>query len=162
MHKDQLCFNTFTPHTDFLITSSLDGAVKFWKKTGGGIEFVKEFKAHEGEIVSATVSVDGQSYATAGEDGTIKIFDVVTFDLLAQLRPATTPRCICFVHGRGASLPQLAVSYETSSTIDIYDGRGENTAPLHSLTKIHRSSVAFMAYNNKYDCVVSADEAGMV
>lgn len=162
MHQDQLCFNTFTPSTDFLITSSVDGVVKFWKKVAGGIEFVKEFKAHEGEITSVSVSVDGRSFATCGIDGTVKMFDVVTFDLLAQLSPASTPKCVCYVHGRGASLPLLAVSHEATSTIDIYDGRGENMTALHSLNKIHRSPVSFMAYNNKYDCVVSADESGMV
>lgn len=50
MHKDQLSFCTFTPHTDFLVTSSVDGYVKFWKKVSNGIEFVKEFKSHDGEI----------------------------------------------------------------------------------------------------------------
>ena len=85
MHKDQLSFCTFTPHTDFLITSSVDGYVKFWKKVAGGIEFVKEFKAHDGEIKGVSVSVDGRSYATVGADNNIKIFDVVTFDLLAML-----------------------------------------------------------------------------
>lgn len=162
MHKDQLCFNTFTPYTDFLITSSIDGFVKFWKKTSGSIDFVKEFKAHEGEILSVTVSADGRSFATAGADGTVKIFDVVTFDLLAQLTPEVAPKCVCYVHNRGASFPLLAVSHEGSPTIDIYDGRGENTKPLHTLGKLHRSPVQAMAYNPKHDCVVSADEGGMV
>ncbi len=44
-----------------------------------GIEFVKEFRAHSGEIKSVSVSADGRSFATAGTDKTIKIFDVVTF-----------------------------------------------------------------------------------
>ena len=79
MHKDQLSFVTMTPFTDFLITSSIDGVVKFWKKIAAGIEFVKEFKAHVGEIKSVSVSQDGRSFATAGADKTIKIFDVVTF-----------------------------------------------------------------------------------
>src|SRR5262245_51314800 len=48
MHREQLCFTTFTPFTDFLITSSIDGVVKFWKKDFGGVEFVKEFRAHNG------------------------------------------------------------------------------------------------------------------
>ncbi|PNS17666.1 hypothetical protein CAC42_3061 [Sphaceloma murrayae] len=162
MHKDQLSFNTFTPFTDFLITSSIDGFVKFWKKTSGGIDFVKEFKAHEGEILSVTVSADGRSFATAGADGTVKIFDVVTFDLLAQLTPETPPKCVCYVHARGASFPLLAVSHDGPPSIDIYDGRGENTKPMHTLAKLHRSPVLAMAYNPKYDCVVSADESGMV
>lgn len=79
MHQESLEFVTFTPFTDFLITSSIDGVVKFWKKMAGGIEFVKEFKAHTGEIKSVSVSADGGSFATAGTDNTVKIFDVVTF-----------------------------------------------------------------------------------
>lgn len=79
MHREQLSFAKFTPYTDFLITSSVDGVVKFWKKVSGGIEFVKEFRAHNGEIKSVSVSADGRSFATAGADQTVKIFDVITF-----------------------------------------------------------------------------------
>ena len=81
MHKDQVSFVTMTPFTDFLITASIDGVVKFWKKVAVGIEFVKEFRAHAGEIKSVSVSPDGRSFATAGTDKTIKIFDVVTFGM---------------------------------------------------------------------------------
>ena len=79
MHKDQLSFVTITPHTDFLITSSLDGVVKFWKKMAMGVEFVKEFRVHDGEIRGSSASADGRSFATAGADNTVKIFDVITF-----------------------------------------------------------------------------------
>jgi peptidylprolyl isomerase domain and WD repeat-containing protein 1 len=81
MHREQLCFTTFTPFTDFLITSSLDGAVKFWKKSSGDVEFVKDFKAHHGEITSVSVSADGRSFASAGVDNTIKLFDVASFGM---------------------------------------------------------------------------------
>lgn len=79
MHKEQLSFVTVTPFTDFVITSSVDGVVKFWKKMAEGIEFVKEFRAHPGEIRSVSVSADGRSFATSGADKTVKIFDVITF-----------------------------------------------------------------------------------
>lgn len=79
MHKEQLSFTTFTPYTNFLITSSVDGVVKFWKKSSGDVEFVKEFRAHTGEIKGVTVSADGRSFASAGADKTVKIFDVVSF-----------------------------------------------------------------------------------
>ncbi len=79
MHKDQLSFVTVTPFTEFLVTSSVDGVVKFWKKVAGGIESVKEFRAHTGEIKSVSVSQDGRSFATAGADKTIKIYDIITF-----------------------------------------------------------------------------------
>ncbi|KAL8770942.1 MAG: hypothetical protein Q9194_005035 [Teloschistes cf. exilis] len=162
MHKDQLSFVTMTPYTDFLITSSIDGVVKFWKKIADGIEAVKEFKAHVGEIRSVSASQDGRNYATAGVDKTIKVFDVITFDLLAIIQLQSTPRSICYVHRRGASLPLLAVSEEAAKSISIYDGRGENQKPIHILSKTHRSTVTAMAYNNEFDCVLSADESGMM
>lgn len=81
MHKDQLSFVTVTPTTDFLITSSVDGVVKFWKKVAFGIESVKEFRAHTGEIKSVSVSQDGRSFATVGVDKTVKIFDIITFGM---------------------------------------------------------------------------------
>jgi peptidylprolyl isomerase domain and WD repeat-containing protein 1 len=162
MHKDQLSFVTMTPHTDFLITSSIDGVVKFWKKMAVGVEFVKEFRAHAAEIKGVSVSADGRSFATTGEDKTVKIFDVITFDLLAMLTLDFSPRCICWVHPRGASLPLLAVTDDGSSTIRIYDGRGENTTPLHTLKSIHRSPISAIAFNDAYNCVISADESGMI
>lgn len=162
MHKDQLSFVTVTSYTDFLITSSVDGVVKFWKKVAIGIESVKEFKAHTGEIKSVGASQDGRSFASAGLDRTIKIFDVITFDLLAILQLEYTPKSICWVHRRGASLPLLAVSDESNSNISIYDGRGESQNPLHTITSLHRSPVKAMAYNNEYDCAISADESGMI
>jgi len=82
MHRDNVAFVTMTPSTDFLITTSVDGVVKFWKKMAEGIEFVKMFRAHQGEIVSVSVSSDGRSFASAGMDKKVVIFDVMTFGML--------------------------------------------------------------------------------
>ncbi len=79
MHKEEVTFVTMTPLTDFLITCSKDGVVKFWKKVMDGIEFVKEFRTHVGEISGVSVSSDGRSFATVGVDKTVKLFDVITF-----------------------------------------------------------------------------------
>ncbi|KAK5652597.1 hypothetical protein OQA88_10358 [Cercophora sp. LCS_1] len=162
MHKEQLTFLTMTPITEFLITSSVDGVVKFWKKVADGIEFVKEFKAHQGEILSVSTSADGRSFATAGRDKTIKLFDVMTFDLLAILQLDYVPKCVCWVHKKGSSLPMLAVSEDFKSNIHIFDGRGENQSPVYTIARLHRSPVSLMVYNNNYDCVVSSDDGGMV
>lgn len=44
-----LKFYIFFPRTDFVITASQDGHVKFWKKKEDeGIEFVKHFRSHLG------------------------------------------------------------------------------------------------------------------
>lgn len=84
---------TVTPFTDFVITSSIDGVVKFWKKMADGIEFVKEFRAHPGEVRSTNVSADGRSFATAGTDKTVKIFDVITFGRSALKITITMGTC---------------------------------------------------------------------
>ncbi|KAL4890002.1 peptidyl-prolyl cis-trans isomerase [Aspergillus ambiguus] len=162
MHKDQLAFTVVSPHTDFLITASIDGVVKFWKKMAVGIEFVKEFRAHTGEVRSVSVSADGRSFATIGDDKTVKIFDVITFDLLSMLTLDFTPGCVCWVHRRGASLPLLAVTDQDTSMIQVFDGRGENPTPLHIVKTIHRRPVAAIAFNDAYDCVISADDTGLM
>ncbi|KAI9796305.1 MAG: hypothetical protein M1833_006390 [Piccolia ochrophora] len=160
MHKESLSFVTMTPSTDFLITSSIDGVVKFWKKVVDGIDFVKEFRAHAGEVKSVSASSDGRSFATAGADKTVKIFDVITFDLLAVINLEYPPKNICWVHGRGASTPMVAVSIEDHNVIHIYGAESQKL--LHTIERLHRSPVALMSYNEAYDCVISMDEGGMV
>ncbi|PWW73710.1 hypothetical protein C7212DRAFT_354036 [Tuber magnatum] len=162
MHRDNLSFVTMTPFTDFLVTASVDGVVKFWKKVAVGIEFVKMFRAHTAEIVSISVSSDGRCLATAGADNRVAVFDVDTFDLLTTLTLPNTPRAICWVHKRGSSLPLLAISDTETPTINIYDGRPEGMKVLATLPKLHRAIVHLMSFNDKYDTVVSCDEGGMI
>ena len=45
--------------------------------------------------------------------------------------------------------------------IRIYDGRGDGK-PLYTLDKLHKHPVHLMVYNERYDTVVSADEAGFI
>lgn len=166
MHKAVLSSVTVTSHTDFLITASVDGQVSFWKKVAageGGVDFVKEFKAHDGEITSVSTSWDGRNYASAGRDGSIKIWDVETFDLITVINVEKTPTSICWVHGRGrGGIPLLAVGNENDGEIAVFDGRGEKESPLHVLKGLHRKPVVAMAYNSHFDCVVSADNGGML
>jgi peptidylprolyl isomerase domain and WD repeat-containing protein 1 len=79
MHRDNLVSATVAPRTDFIITTSIDGYVKFWKKKPIGIEFVKQFKAHTDAVIAINVSFDGQYFASAGLDKSVKVFNVVTF-----------------------------------------------------------------------------------
>ncbi|KAK6538103.1 Peptidylprolyl isomerase domain and WD repeat containing protein 1 [Orbilia ellipsospora] len=161
MHRENVTFVQWTPFTDFLVTTSTDGVIKFWKKQDVGIEFVKMFRPHAGDIVDVTVSADGRSFASCGVDKTVRIFDVITFDLIAMLTLQYTPTSICWVHKRGASLPILAVANELNQ-IHIFDGRGENPSPIHELNKLHRAPVNVIAFNNLFDCVISADTGGMI
>jgi peptidylprolyl isomerase domain and WD repeat-containing protein 1 len=47
MHRDEITHHVMAA-TDFYITASKDGFVKFWKKNETGIEFAKVFRAHMG------------------------------------------------------------------------------------------------------------------
>lgn len=47
MHRDVITHCTISA-TDFIITASCDGHIKFWKKMETGIEFVKHFRSHLG------------------------------------------------------------------------------------------------------------------
>lgn len=162
MHKDQVATVTVAPSpADFVITTSIDGVVKFWKKIAPGVEFAKEYRAHDGRIQSTSISADATAFATAGDenDKTIKFYDVITFDLLSSINLDAAPSCICWVHRPGSG-PLLAVA--VGKEIRIYDGRGESQTPLHILRSVHRAPIVSMAFNPTYDCVLSADESGML
>ena len=88
--------------------------------------------------------------------------DQVLIDLLSMLELSSPAQSICWVHNRAASLPLLAVAEEGNNDIKIFDGRGEKTDPIESVTNLHKTPVTVMAYNNAYNCVVSADEGGMI
>jgi peptidylprolyl isomerase domain and WD repeat-containing protein 1 len=101
MHRDTIIYSVFTKcvstariydmsthprrRTDFLITTSVDGHVKLWKKQDQGIEFVKHYRAHTSPIVGVSASSDGQLFASIAEDGSAKVFDVINFGNLVSL-----------------------------------------------------------------------------
>lgn len=65
--------------SNFVITASCDGHVKFWKKQEELIEFVKHFRAHLMAIQSMSVSCNGVYMCSVSIDKTMKIFDVINF-----------------------------------------------------------------------------------
>ena len=98
-----------------------------------GIEFVKHYHAHLAPITSVSASADGAMFASIGEDGTCKVFDVINFgahprahvpcsprrrfrltdarklDLINIIDLGFPPRACCWVHRRGQAQALLAV-----------------------------------------------------
>lgn len=142
MHRDALNFCVMTKcvlgaynsqlthfycRTDFLITTSIDGHLKLWKKQETGIEFVKHFRAHASPIVGVSESADGQMFASISDDGSVKVFDVVNFgtcgrlgirsvvrtltgiDMMNMLKLDFVPHACCWVHRRGQAQGLLAM-----------------------------------------------------
>ena len=64
MHRDVVTHVALTPcGTDFLVTASSDGHIKFWKKMPEGVEFVKHYHSHLEPIHDLAVR-DNESTAT--------------------------------------------------------------------------------------------------
>ncbi|KAI9606204.1 hypothetical protein H4Q26_004579 [Puccinia striiformis f. sp. tritici PST-130] len=167
MHRDVVSWVTVT-RTLFIITASVDGHIKFWTKKdpkdGPGIEFVKHYRAHLSPIISVSASVDGMMYASVsaeGEGGSIKIFDVKNFDMINMFKINFVPKACCWVHDLGQAATILAVSDAQSSTINFYDGRGDGT-PFMSTSSLHQAPVHLLAFNPRFNCVISADTSGML
>ncbi|GMK55580.1 hypothetical protein CspeluHIS016_0206360 [Cutaneotrichosporon spelunceum] len=161
MHRDTLNYVAMTK-TGYLITTSIDGHLKIWKKQDSGIEFVKHFRTSLSSVVGLAVSDDGKMCATISANGEGRVFDIINFDMINILKFGFSPKAVCWVYAPGAAQALLAVSDEKSAAIRIYDGRGDGVTPLHVLDKMHRAPVHLMVLASKYDVVISADEAGFV
>lgn len=100
MHRDTVNFVTVTKwvwsdvqvraadvdadRNDFVLTTSVDGHLKFWKKQEVGIEFVKHYRTSLKAIVAVAASEDGAMFATVSENGESRVFDVEGF---GELQP---------------------------------------------------------------------------
>ncbi|KAI3488084.1 hypothetical protein L1887_47863 [Cichorium endivia] len=149
MHRDTVNSVTVTPRSNFVITTSVDGWVKFWKKSslappptsagskpseGSGsasnifsgssvVESVKQYRAHLAPIIAWSCSADGASYATLDAESNVKVFDVDNFDLINMIKLPYKARTLAWVHRPGSARTLLAISDEESCKIRIYDAR---------------------------------------
>lgn len=160
MHRDVITHCVVTS-TDFIVTASCDGHIKFWKKVETGIEFVKHFRSHLGPITSIACNAEGSLLCSASSDKSLKIFDVMNFDMINMMKLEYTPSTVEWVHGPGDAVQCLAVSDLETPAVYVYDGRGNNV-PLKVLEKLHTKPVAVMRYNVKYDAMISVDKNGIL
>ncbi|KAF3821713.1 hypothetical protein GH733_009755 [Mirounga leonina] len=160
MHRDVITHVVCTK-TDFIITASHDGHVKFWKKIEEGIEFVKHFRSHLGVIESIAVSSEGALFCSVGDDKAMKVFDVVNFDMINMLKLGYFPGQCEWIYCPGDAISSVAASEKSTGKIFIYDGRGDNQ-PLHIFDKLHTSPLTQIRLNAVYKAVVSSDKSGMI
>ena len=143
MHRRVVTHVVVAQATGFVVTASSEGAVKFWKKTEDGIDFVKVYRAHVRPLTSLTVSGDGQRMCSTSYDKTIKLYNVRGYDLNQIIKTAFVPGCSAWCYGNGsvkggatsagggAPRALLAVSDHDSSAVHIYDpeiGGGKDPA----------------------------------
>ncbi|MBN3277195.1 PPWD1 protein, partial [Polyodon spathula] len=111
--------------TDFIITASHDGHVKFWKKKeDAGIGFVKHFRSHLGVIECIGISAEGALFCSVGDDQAMKVFDVVNFDMIDMLKLGFHPGQCEWIYNPGDAVSAVACSEKSTGKIFVYDGRG--------------------------------------
>ncbi|KAF1779253.1 Cyclophilin-like domain [Phytophthora cactorum] len=154
MHRATVSHVLVAPETQFIITASVDGHVKFWKKMVKGIEFVKHYKAHLNEVHGLAVSDDGLRLCSTSGDRSIKFYDVLAFDMVNMLSVAFTPAECCWISAKGAIDPKPALR--------IYTAESAANEPVHTISKLHAAPVTAVAYNPVANCVISADQKGII
>ncbi|XP_074294950.1 peptidyl-prolyl cis-trans isomerase CYP71-like [Silene latifolia] len=160
MHRD-IVTHVAVSCADFFITGSCDGHLKFWKKKPIGIEFAKHFRSHLGPIEGLAVSIDGLLCCTISNEDTLKVYDVVNFDMMVMIRLQFIPGAVEWVYNHGDLKAKLAVSDRNSPYVHIFDVRAGSNEPIIS-KKIHVGPVKVMKYNAVCDSVVSVDTRGII
>lgn len=160
MHRD-IVTHVIVTKTEFVITASCDGHLKFWKKTEDGIEFVKHFRTHLGNVQDVATNSTGLFLCSVSNDKSLKVFDVVNFDLINMMKLPYVPGRCEWVYGPGDAIAAVAVSDADTGKIYVYDGKGDEK-PLHALESLHKAPLSALRYNAKMETVVSVDKKGIL
>lgn len=160
MHRDVVT-HVAVSAADFFVTGSADGHIKFWKKKPIGIEFAKHFRSHLGPIEGLAVSADGLFCCTISNDKSVKVYDVVNYDMMVMIRMPFIPGTVEWVYRHGDVKAKFAISDRHSPMVYIYDARAGSNEPIAS-RKIHTSPIMAMKYNQLFDAVISADTKGIL
>ena len=151
MHRDVVT-HLVVAATDFIVTASRDGQLKFWKKQQVGIEFVKHYRAHLAPITSMAASPDGVLLATTAADKGIKVFDVLAFDMINWIKLEYTPGACEFISGRGAARALLACASSEDAQVHVFDAVSDGSVALHTL-RHHTAPVLHMQLNTAHAAV---------
>lgn len=91
-----------------LVYVKLDGIFysKFFKKTST----INLFHLNKiGSINALATNVNGTYLCTASSDKSIKIFDVINFDMINMIKLDFEPKCVEWIHNPNDAIPALAV-----------------------------------------------------
>lgn len=168
MHKQAVQFVVVSPETDFFVSMSVDGIVKFWHRKDKDIEFVKGVNTKDGTFNSYTVSHDGQFVATGSCNGKVSVFSVASLDLVSHFDFGVQEKVVvAFLNDVDTPIYELAVALEGTNSIQILDALeklegGASPTILNKFEDIHRASITCMAFLSSYKCMVSCDRDGLI
>lgn len=160
MHRDVVTHVCVAAETQFVVTASRDGHVKFWKKMSKGIEFVKHYKAHLGEIRGLAIAKDGLRLCTTATDQTVKFYDVLGFDMVNMLQLAFVPSECCWIYRKGAVVAKVVVADQNEPLLRVFNAEQTTPDPLYTIEKVHTAPVTVLGFNAMANCVISGDARG--
>jgi peptidylprolyl isomerase domain and WD repeat-containing protein 1 len=139
MHRDLVTHIVVSKKSEFLITGSADGHVKFWKKMPTAIEFVKHYQAHLEAIHDMVLSTDEKLLVTTSADKMMKLFEILGFDMSNMIELPYVPKAAVWLTGPRNVSDRVAISDMHSGKIRVYkvDSTGEVLLEL----SIHSSPV---------------------
>ena len=159
MHRETLSHVVVARNTEFIITASTDGHVKFWRKMPKSIEFVKRFMAHVEPLVSFVLSKDDQRLLTASTDKTVKLFEVAQFDMAGMIDLGFVPAYAAWL----GTHEKIVVSEVKTSQLYVYDTDGDDPSKvLTVLDRIHMHPVTHMALVQDAGVMISVDTKGLI
>ncbi|CUM56490.1 uncharacterized protein AC631_05538 [Debaryomyces fabryi] len=175
---------TLNPIDDSILIAGLkNGSVKFWRKktsTGnekskdkdkdnkegdtGQLEFIKQFSAHpQKEVSQLIIDSDGTRLASiAKNDSNVKIFDLVTLDMIQVVNlnfiPNTKSNYVSCWYKSG-NINHLVINEQDTNRIHILNPDDDDTEIIKT---IHRNRLNVISYNPKYQCIISSDMKGII
>ncbi len=165
MHRDIVTHTCVSKVTEFIITASNDGHVKFWKKMLKSIEFVKHYQAHLGPITDMILSPDGKQLVTVStHDSMIKVFDILSFDMINMIEITSfSPRKVIWLENPLTHLfDRIAVTDTQSGKIFILKAMDANGTILQEVN-IHSFPVVCLERHPIYhQVIISIDSKGMI
>ena len=110
------------------------------------------------------ITDDGNYLCTLGADNAVKIFEIISFDLINMFLLDFAVNTCCWLtrgHGTAAKF-LLAVSDKNSPDIYIIEALGDKKQEFQKIEKKHSNPVVTMDYIPNFDFVISCDEIGMI
>lgn len=137
MHRENITIVLASHRSNVVITFSTDGHIKFWRKIFRLVEFAKHFRAHSGIITCAALSESHERMASVSPaDRTIKLFDVLNFDLLDMIKLPFQPYACEFVEIADVKVQLLFISDANTGDIAVLDESKEEK--IVRVIKIHQ------------------------
>jgi len=147
--------------TDIIITISIDGFIKFWRKLFHGMEFMKTFRAHPGRCSGTTLSWNGSYFAsTSMSDQSLKFFDVVNADMINMYKLDFDSSICEFIYKLNEAKPTIAVAESQKTRIHIL--QLDDKLKKVKLLDFHLAPIRIITFNPQLEVVVSIDTKGIV